>query len=749
MARIYLLLLAAVVFMASCSNEFNDEYLSNGELTLNQKASGAISSKGEVDWYHYRAVEVNRVLQVKITSETVRPDVDLLATVYQPDDQGNKVRLYAAHERENSVSPVDMTLNIFIDEPKDLYIAVRDLMDDDYSENKYYVSVRFEDEPDGNDSFSKSTQIAVNDESACQVDSIGHIGDVDVFGFTAASDGIYQIQTEFSPFPGTDVELTVNLYDSDGSLVNSLASAQSFTYDMRSSLTSGDYYVLIDDFGKNDFDLSSTYRICVNTVASDEVNGNDSQSSAAAVADPSLINGSLDYSEDQDWYMFSLPAKGASGFQVINLRFDDTSDQNTNYLVDIIDSGGITLFSHNFNGGSKTYESQIKAGSGSTHYLVVRPSHGEVITESYPYTASIEVVNVDDAAESAGGNDTINTAIELTPASDQAGAIEGKVSFRGDEDWYFLTIADTTKPQILELFFESESASAVDYEISIMRDGLEKKLFDADGSDGQTKLNTSLFVPVINSSGVVYSFKIADYQGDNGADVSYKLRVNLVDIPETVPNGEYYSEATEADNATETVKLVYNALINKEFAVNSSILDFKSPGPGVTITENLPTEGLTTISFPWITGYIDFQSDQDWFMMPNTPLDDSNSKWYYDIRIELASNTPGSDVEYVWRLYPDRNHNKTVMERESGSDGFMASAGDTSTDVGPLGITVPEEGTDQEFWVGDRWAGDVYLSISDFNFTGLSEPDDDWGYDAPYSLRVTLVYHTGKSDPDE
>ena len=40
------------------------------ELSLNHTLSGSISSIGEVDWYHYRAVEANRMIQVAVSSNT-------------------------------------------------------------------------------------------------------------------------------------------------------------------------------------------------------------------------------------------------------------------------------------------------------------------------------------------------------------------------------------------------------------------------------------------------------------------------------------------------------------------------------------------------------------------------------------------------------------------------------------------------------------------------------------------------------
>ena len=170
------------------------------ELTLREPATGNISKAGEVDWYHYRVVQANAVLKVKCTSNTYRPDVTLLATVYTLNQDGEKVRLYADHAPENSQLPADIKMNIYIDVPKDIYISVRDLMDDDSSDNPYYLSIDFAEAGDENGNFFLATAIGVNDTDSCGTDTIGHIGDVDCFGFSAAETGIYDVHMQFFPF---------------------------------------------------------------------------------------------------------------------------------------------------------------------------------------------------------------------------------------------------------------------------------------------------------------------------------------------------------------------------------------------------------------------------------------------------------------------------------------------------------------------------------------------------------------------
>ena len=67
---------------------------------------------------------------------------------------------------------------------------------------------------------------------------------------------------------------------------------------------------------------------------------------------------------------------------------------------------------------------------------------------------------------------------------------------------------------------------------------------------------------------------------------------------------------------------------------------------------------------------------------------------------------------------------------------------------------VPDAVDDDDFWIGDQWENDrFYLSISDFDYICTSStqfnpnPDDDWGYTAPYYFQIKLTFHAGESNP--
>ncbi|MFQ5560650.1 MAG: hypothetical protein ACE5FU_08710 [Nitrospinota bacterium] len=475
---------------------------------------------------------------------------------------------------------------------------------------------------------------------------------------------------------------------------------------------------------------------------------NDTRSNASDPGDISSISGSLDYLGDKDWYRVSVPAN-QTGPSVIYLEFDDSLTSDLDYLVRLVDPDDNVLLSHVFRGRSGRYSTRIKVPPGD-NYFVVEPAGGEYITEKAPYSASITIVS--DADEGEGVGNDINDAVMVKSGE----PVTGKIAFRGDEDWYKVSV-DRTNAQILELFFDAGISDA-EYDVQIMRDDVVKRVFDANGGDSPTSLSTSIFIPADGTSGnATYLIKVADYQGDNGDNVQYTLQVNLVSVPGSLPapassghvGAFYYHEVDERQDSTRSlVDLISNAITRKDFPVNTTLLDPSSDKAIITPAKG-GTSAKTTIEFPWIAGYVDYQGDQDWFQLPNSPFYEGDTKWYYDIKVDIHADAPGSVVEYVWRFYPDRNNNRRLMlgYSTSSDDGIIASAGDLSTEREGLDVSVPGDG--QKFWVGDKWEGNSFFSISDFNYAGTPGQEDDWGYDVPYYFKVTLTYYPGKSYPGD
>ncbi len=735
-----------LLLLASCSSNSNDGAADNSELQLGVQTSDSIGTEAEVDWFHFRAVEANRVLNIRCTSNTYRPDVDLMVTAYEEDESGNRVRIYGDHAMEDSQLPADISMNIYIDTPKDIYLAVRDLMDDEFSDNPYYLYLDYTDTEGANNNFEDAVPLSVDNSEGCQTDEIGSIGDLDFFSFTVSENNAYDIAIGFNVYQGgSAVALTFDLYNSSGDRLYSLNQAQSSSYHIIPYLTAGDYFLQIDDDGRNDFDMSSTYEVCVNSVDTNEAFGNDSRENAASFSLENALSGSLDYWQDEDWYSFDPGAAGAD-FQVISLDFSGTADHNFLYQIAIVDQDG-TLLSHDYHGSSGNYLSQVQAGSG-THYLRVSPAEGQILNESASYEVTLEVTAINDPDEipgdDANDNDSINNPIILS----ENVAHQGKIAFRGDIDYYAVEVPVSAEPQVLEVFFNETSPSTVEYAVSLIKDEVVSKVYDLDGSDGAS-LAVSILVPA-SETVETYWIKVADYQNDDGADAEYSLSVDVEQIPAAGVVGTiYYSEVAEQNGSTApaSIELVYNALTYSSFRVNTTYLDATNESAAAALLAG------GTYTFPTISGYIDFQGDQDWFAIPNQPLDPAHTDWYYDVQVRLQVGV-GSQVEYVWRYYPDRpdsngGQNSSVMERYNDGDGFIASAGDVTLTTEAVDQTVPGPG-DEDFWVGDPWQGRAYISVSDFNVVVDNLlPDDDWTSIYPYQLTVSLTYHAGCSYPSE
>ncbi len=754
MRRSFYCILIVFLFLAACSKSSSNHDSNSGvqELALQQRISGKISEIGAVNWYHFKTTEPDSVLQVRCTSETLRPDVELLVTIYELDSGGNKKIIYGDHAPEKSLAPANLTLKAVIDQPGDIYIAVRDYKDDKASNDPYFLSIDYAGKAEGNDTIAQATPLTVGSGS-CPTNTIGYVGDTDCFKFTSTG-GIYDISAVFSPMTGTPVQLSVALYDSAGRLIESQSSPGAKSYHLIHYLGAGEYHVLVSDYGKDHFDNASAYQLCVSSSSSAESHANDSASDATAVnisqyGTNSTINGSLDYSEDRDYYRIGRPS-ASTGFQVLHLSF--TAATRAKYKISILDANSAVVYARTYSGGASELHTQIKLDSGN-YYLLVQSADGQKITQSTPYTATVRMLDVIDTADTPpADNGTIGSAIPLTLSSTLT--TSGKISYLGDVDWYNVTIPPHAQPQILEFYFNAP-ISEVEYTVGVMGAQLIKTLMNTDAETVPTRLKTSLFVPA-NVSSAVYSFKTYDFRDDEGSDVTYTIRVDLKDIPSALPSVaggsppygsvvNYYNEM--AESSADQVTLELDSVTRRIFGVNTSLLDFS----GAAIQNDTPQTGLVTLTLPWIAGYVDYQGDQDWFLLDLEPLDSSTS-WYYEIFVDFYA--PAADVEYVWKFYPDRNKNAVVADRISGSDGFVASAGKQGNVPAVISMRTPSSG-ESRFWAGNTWRGQTYFSISDFNYlynpdgSPNLDADDDWGGygSAPYYFRVTLVYHPGVSYP--
>ncbi len=743
-------------------------------------ATGSIARVGEVDWYEFTTTEANQELAVHLYSKTVRPDIELLATLYKLDEQGKKVRLYADHSTENSVKTPEVKMAVVVDEPQKLFIAVRDLRDDEADGYDYALTIDAATREDRSSTFDDA--VSLNEQ--CQQDVIGHKSDVDTFRFTVVESGVYRFITEYEKKDSSSPDLVLKLFDQSGMQISQVSQANvgGKTFAMVQHLTAGDYYVLAEDYGHNQFDTYSAYTVCASKSENSEVGQNDTLATATAVTLGRVIEGSLDYDKDQDWYQIPVQVSGNGDVNILHLEFDtQTAHGAYRYDVQVVDAQGNAIFTHSHNAVSGGFNTELKVDGAGPYYLVVTPigsgvysesDNGDVVTQA-PYSAMVNTQTVSDTGESAG-NDAIDNAYVLTAGE----SVSAKIAYRGDVDWYSLTLpADATR--IVEVFLQSEnrqSGGDVDYSLAIFDSQVRQILDDELGGDGPTTLKTSFIMPQRqDGENNTLSFRVKDIL-DNDADAlsGYTLQVNVVDIPSAL-NGDgefatayYHNEASEyalKQQRDEDLVVLEDSDPNfdRRFADDRAtfVFDGDNANPNFTLTTS--DDGQTKVfTSPWVGGYVDYQGDQDFFKFhlaaltptaqamdeEGNPLVDEqgqpvlvapDSTWYYDVKIELVA--AATDVEYAWKIHKDLDSNKKIKNESQ----LWSSNADRTYSAEAIHLVSGAQG---EIWGNQKaYAGDYYFKVGDYNMAGNGMnlyQDYDWGYAAPYYFRLVFTYHANK-----
>ncbi len=774
----------------STSSNVVELEIGSGDTVSAKRIQGEISEVAEVDLYHVRANERDRILQIKCTSDTSRSDVDLLVHVYEKNENGELVMIAGDHAPVDSRVSVTVKVDVPIDEPKDLYVHVRDLMDDDSGKNRpYYISAYYKGLPDGNGSFATAVDLVMNGDAAR--DSIDSEDDGDCFRVTATVDGVYDIFVDFDRLQGSAVRLNITLYNGDGDIVEIRKMGTLTESHLMHYLPAGEYIAVVTEDGKDEFDTSSFYTISVDQVVASEIMDNDSPLDATAMGDGMFQNAAIDYFEDEDIYEIDSSVPG--DIKILDLTFSSDSDlayrlelrSFTEILTGLDLTSEIVDFSHDYDGGplgDGTYQVAMKLDTSRLYFLVVRAASGADVSESAPYTADVDVTGIADADESVVhgdghiGNDVDHNAIDLT-AQPEPAEHTGKIAYRTDVDYYMVTVpANASRKQVLSFNLDIPDTDLVQYAMKITKAGVnsfEKTVFNSGEDQRTVDLKTSFLVPE-SSTDSVYYVKVYDFQDDNGEDAEFHLSWNVTDVaaaPGICPKDNtttVYHDENDEDDFTSSLVITYPNTQTGTFKYNDTVFDLDSAS--ATQAGSNPV----VVSLPWVSGYIDYQGDEDWYSLDlSQPLVNGDLTWYYTISVELYAN--GSPVEYTWEYMPNSNgipSNENGMPHVStewcstGSNvcpnGIMGSDGDTSLASELVNLSLmstdhmPVSGSgDRILWVGrgsstgSIWSGKVFFRISDFNFlrTGTSpnfvlnpNPDADWGYTAPYYFRLTVKY---------
>lgn len=801
------ILMVCALFLCGCASDESESSTSPStrELLEMETVSGTIATEGEVDWYSFNAVETNRTLTVSCNSTYRNSPVDFMITVYERDAQGDLVLIFGKSAPENATEAANLLINVGIDQPKELFFAVRDFMDDDASEEiEYKISAFYSDPAVDNSSFEQAIEVEVDAGGACPTDNISEVGEVNCYYFYIDSDGVYQITVQYDIWDNAflPVNLGLQLYDEYGAMIYEFDGAQpaDYTYGILSSLSAGGYYLVVDDQGQDDTS-PYYYSVCVESMSVSELEFNDTQMNAESRT-PDIegydLAGSLEYVQDEDWYEISVPEPSQGFFQTVVLSFHhDFTEGLPDSLFNQTDPGGYQIevrdadenilyaYEHSVSATNPHYI-QISSGQGDIHYVVVKPVFGTQMLASLPYQMRVAVEEVSDPGETENGEEV------TTILNSEGETIVGKIYKLGDVDNYQITVPTTSGPRILEVYFDTFEQSEVTYTVHVTWDGFHKILSDRNGTengaDEGDHFKGSYYLPQTTGLGTTVSFQVGDDQNNDGSNVEYTLRVGVLEIPDNVtpiPGSidnsglatDYFDETGErvAGDAVEVTVIEYDNASQPEFNADTNRLRVGT----LDVNDQWQSD--------WVAGFVDYDGDRDIFQLIFPPelvdvAEGAPEEWYFDIQVQIYS-PPGS-VEYSWTLFRDAYPpNDNLLERtfwqdtqgeiyeyDYAGEGIVAGWADMEITSESINVTVPYG--DQEFWLGNVWGrSNFYLSIQDYNRAVMETewddvlernvplpnqvPDNDWGSTnsslsiAPYYLQVTVTYHSGCSYPDD
>jgi len=700
--------------------------------------------------------------------------------LYRKDAAGSLSRLYADHTPENSINGTDINLVYQLSEKETIWVAVRDFLDDEASDSEYSIKISESRSDYKNNSASGAIFLPLDNQAGCHLDRIDSIGDIDNYRVDITATNVYSFQSIFNAKKDTDVKLKMQLFNELMQLVNADWVPAEGIYSINSYLTPGTYYITIEDFGRDHFDLSSPYNICANTEYNVEAGLNDNQASAVShlfTNNQLTLSGELAYGNDADWYQFPTPQSNNTVSVMSVSLSENISD--TDIFYEVFDKNNNIAFSFIQTSGSGSTEKQIRL-SDENYTIKVSTPNGEDVNSSPEYQIDIQLTEINDNAELGLSDNSITLARSvILPDS---GLIEGKISYLADQDWYRIDVPlKTNTYQRLEIFASSDDYSPVEYQVQLIEDVVIKTLTDPIATDNILDLHTSLLIEPGNSQDTRrFYLKVSDqFATKSSAEARYFIQIKVDDIEQTLsgstPNGVndnqvvFHDEISEqqnlsSQNTDSKITIEHNGLIKKDYFADSSLTLFRDPNNAHNkVIRTVNIDGTTTIKLPWIAGYIDYAEDQDWFKFDLKNLGISNAgttsypdtKWYYDLAIEFITQS-GSATEMQWRLYRDQGQNKYIRDRKTTKgDGFFASNGDDNLEASSTRLMTSETATDQPFWVGSDWAETFYLSVFDYNYVkqpadGKTNPrqDIDWSnQQTPYYIQVTLTYHPGVERP--
>jgi len=201
----------------------------------------------------------------------------------------------------------------------------------------------------------------------------------------------------------------------------------------------GRYFVLVSDarFVDDGFDIANPYTLGVTlTDDPDDNENNNTPATAAAVTAGTPIVGQIATTDDQDWFVVSVPA----GAKLLDLQLSAATDTGIEHEVVIFEADGQTQIIGTLasdNGpvvGSSSLRLRTRVAGGAETLILVRDKTGDNATleAGNSYTLTATVIDNPDLNETPAGNDTVATATTVTSGTQ----LQASLASTADQDIY-------------------------------------------------------------------------------------------------------------------------------------------------------------------------------------------------------------------------------------------------------------------------------------------------------------------------
>jgi hypothetical protein len=547
----------------------------------------------------------------------------------------------------------------------------------------------------------------------------------------------------------------------------------------------GRYFVLVFDarFVDDGFDISNPYTLNVTlTDDPDDNEDNNTPATATPVTAGAAIAGQIATTDDQDWFVVSVPA----GAKLVDLELSAPVDTGIEHEVVVFEQDGQTQIIGALASdagpvvGSSSLRLRTRVVGGTDALILVRDKTGDnaTLAAGNAYSLTVSVIDNPDLNETPAGNDVVETATTVTSGTE----LTASLASTADQDIYRIrppANASRANPSVLIIsidvpgvdvrtFRPQVSVLAVDPEAAANQQGCRATCAACDQNvckdarlqrfipGGAYQTAVSLRDP---RDLIIAVNEFGDDAFQDGA--SYTIRFEVVADPDPdegddvlIPNLEFAGFANDEDLERQFQESKSRARVlstnyppvctgSGDPAGCLPLVDVPTPIPGVpdeftkTVDCSAAGTGAQTVV---ASGRLTFEGDRDYFRI-DVP---SEGYWGLDFNYQMtgASTTP---VELTLFVRADDGLIANTLEAEqtldtcldtvdcpAGSicvDGACWADGDGNPTF--ASHIFPEAGECAFVSVVDRGDRPLYLEVTD---NGIN----DFDVDVAYRFSVTV-----------